>query len=117
MLIGYARVSTDDQELSLQLDALKAAGCERVFQETASGVKRDRPELAAALDFMRNGDTLVIWKLDRLARLVRQLIDTLEDFEKGGIELRYLTQPIDTTPPGANLTEPVPNRETVWRLC
>ena len=67
MLVGYARVSTQDQKPELQLDALKAAGCEKVFVEKASGAQRERPELKAALDYMRNGDTLVVWKLDRNA--------------------------------------------------
>ena len=68
MLIGYARVSTRDQTHDLQIDALQAAGCERLFEETASGAQRDRPQLAAALDYLREGDTLVVWKLDRLRR-------------------------------------------------
>ncbi|WP_197418983.1 recombinase family protein, partial [Sphingomonas sp. CCH18-H6] len=71
-----ARVSTRDQSPALQLDALRQAGCERVFMEKASGAQRDRPELKAALDYLRAGDTLVVWKLDRLARSVRQLVET-----------------------------------------
>ena len=74
MLIGYARVSTQDQTPALQLDALQAAGCERVFEERASGAQRDRPELKAVIDYARPGDTLVVWKLDRLARSIKQLI-------------------------------------------
>ncbi len=81
MLIGYARVSTQDQNPELQLDALKEAGCEKVFTEKASGAQRDRPELLAALDYMRSGDTLVVWKLDRLARSLKQLIETVEMLE------------------------------------
>ena len=68
MLVGYARVSMQDQNPALQLDALTAAGCEKVFTEKASGAQRDRPDLAAALSYMRSGDSLVVWKLDRLAR-------------------------------------------------
>jgi DNA invertase Pin-like site-specific DNA recombinase len=83
MLIGYARVSTQDQAPTLQLDALKQAGCEKVFTEKASGAQRDRPQLTAALDYMRPGDTLVVWKLDRLARSLRQLIDTVEGLQEG----------------------------------
>ena len=97
MLIGYARVSTKDQDRALQLDALNAAGCERIFEETASGAKRDREQLAAALEFMREGDTLVVWKLDRLARSMRQLIETIEDLRARKIGFRSLTENMDTT--------------------
>lgn len=103
MLIGYARVSTRDQKPHLQLDALNETGCERVFVETASGAKRERPELQAALDFMRAGDTLVIWKLDRLARSTRQLLDTVEGLAQRSIGLKALTQDIDTTTTGGRL--------------
>ncbi|MEM9765094.1 MAG: recombinase family protein [Pseudomonadota bacterium] len=103
MLIGYARVSTIDQTPQAQIDALEAAGCERVFQETASGAKKDRPELAAALDYMRGGDTLVVWKLDRLARSLSQLIETAEALKGSGIALRSLTEQIDTSTPGGTL--------------
>lgn len=103
MLVGYARVSTRDQNPATQIDALKAAGCERVFTEKASGANRDRPELRAALDYIREGDTLVVWKLDRLARSVRQLVETAEDLQRRQIGLRVLTQAIDTTTPGGRL--------------
>lgn len=103
MLVGYARVSTQDQKPALQLDALKTAGCERVFVEKASGAQRDRPELQAALDYMREGDTLVVWKLDRLARSVKQLIETVEGLEEHGIGFRSLTEAIDTTTAGGKL--------------
>ena len=103
MLIGYARVSTRDQKPHLQRDALAAAGCEKTFVETASGASRDRPQLRAALEFMRAGDTLVIWKLDRLARSTKQLIETVEDLERQGIGLKATTQSIDTTTPGGRL--------------
>jgi DNA invertase Pin-like site-specific DNA recombinase len=103
MLIGYARISTRDQKPHLQRDALREAGCERIFEETASGAKRDRPELKAALDFMRSGDSLVIWKLDRLARSTRQLLETVEEFERRGLGLKILTQNIDTTNAGGRL--------------
>ena len=103
MLVGYARVSTRDQSPTLQLDALNAAGCDRVFQEQASGAQRDRPQLKAALEYVRAGDTLVVWKLDRLARSVRQLVETAEDFQKRDIGLKVLTQQIDTTTPGGRL--------------
>lgn len=103
MLIGYARVSTQDQNPSLQTDALQAAGCERVFTEKASGAQRDRPELTAAISYMRPGDTLVVWKLDRLARSMKQLIETVEGLEDRGIGFRSLTEAIDTTTPGGKL--------------
>jgi DNA invertase Pin-like site-specific DNA recombinase len=79
MLVGYARVSTQEQDLALQLDALRGAGCRKVFEEKASGAQRERPALKAALDYMRASDTLVVWKLDRLARSLKQLIETVED--------------------------------------
>jgi DNA invertase Pin-like site-specific DNA recombinase len=103
MLVGYARVSTLDQKPTLQIDALKAAGCTRIFTEKASGAQRERPELSAALDYIRQGDTLVVWKLDRLARSMRQLIETVEDLQSRGIELRSLTESIDTATPGGRL--------------
>jgi DNA invertase Pin-like site-specific DNA recombinase len=103
MLIGYARVSTRDQKAHLQLDALRDAGCEKIFEETASGARRDRSELNAALDFMRSGDTLVVWKLDRLARSTRQLLETVEMFERRKIGLKAITQDIDTTNAGGRL--------------
>lgn len=103
MQVGYARVSTRDQNPQAQIDALNAAGCERVFTEQASGAQRDRPELRAALDYVRAGDSLVVWKLDRLARSVRQLVETAEDLAKREIGLKVLTQQIDTTTPGGRL--------------
>jgi DNA invertase Pin-like site-specific DNA recombinase len=103
MLIGYARVSTQDQNPDLQLDALKAAGCERVFVEKASGAQRERPELLAALAYLRPGDTLVVWKLDRLARSLKQLIETIEGMEARQIGFRSLTEAIDTTTSGGRL--------------
>ncbi len=103
MLVGYARVSTQDQSPHLQLDALSAAGCEKLFEEKASGAQRDRPQLSAAIDYMRNGDTLVVWKLDRLARSLKQLIETVEGLEARGIGFRSLTESIDTTNSGGRL--------------
>lgn len=103
MLVGYTRVSTQDQNPALQLDALKAAGCEKVFTEKASGAQRDRPELAAALSYMRAGDSLVVWKLDRLARSLPQLIETVAALEDQGIGFRSLTEAIDTTTAGGKL--------------
>lgn len=103
MLVGYARVSTADQNPELQLDALKAAGCERVFVEKASGAQRERPELIAALAYVRAGDAIVVWKLDRLARSMKQLIETVEGLEAKGIGFRSLTESIDTTTAGGKL--------------
>jgi DNA invertase Pin-like site-specific DNA recombinase len=104
VFVGYARVSTRDQSPDLQLDALSVAGCERIFQEKASGAKRERPQLCEALSFMRGGDTLVVWKLDRLARSTSQLIETVRDLEVRGIGFKCLTQSeIDTTTAGGRL--------------
>lgn len=104
MLIGYARTSTDRQVHDLQIDALKAAGAERIFVETISGAARDRPVLAQALSFLRRGDTLLIWRLDRLARSVRQLTETVADLEARGVQLRSLTEALDTSTPTGRLT-------------
>lgn len=103
MLVGYARVSIQDQTPQLQLDALKEAGCEKIFEEKASGAQRERPALTEALHYMRKGDTLVVWKLDRLARSLKQLIETVEDLEQREIGFRSLTENIDTTTPGGKL--------------
>jgi DNA invertase Pin-like site-specific DNA recombinase len=102
-IIGYARVSTADQTPDLQIDALKSAGAHRIFIETASGAKTDRPQLAAALDYLRPGDALAVWKLDRLARSIRQLIDTIDALDRAGCGFRSLTEVIDTTSPTGKL--------------
>ena len=94
MLVGYARVSTIDQNPELQLDALKKAGCEKIYVETASGAHRERPQLAAALNYLREGDTLVIWKLSRLARSLKLVIKTAQDMNSRSIALKVLTQNI-----------------------
>ncbi len=103
MLIGYARVSTQEQNTALQIEALESAGCEKLFTEKASGAQRDRPQLAAALDYMREGDTLVVWKLDRLARSLKQLLETVEGLEARGVGFRSLTEAMDTTTAGGKL--------------
>jgi DNA invertase Pin-like site-specific DNA recombinase len=103
MEIGYARVSTQDQHPALQLDALHTAGCLKVFVEQASGAQRDRPQLQAALDYARPGDTLVVWKLDRLARSLKQLIETIELLAAQEIGFRSLTEAIETTTAGGRL--------------
>lgn len=96
-LVAYCRVSTIDQNPELQSDALTAAGAERMFTDHASGADRDRPELAKCLAFLRKGDCLLFWKLDRLARSTIHLGQIAEDLAKRGVNLRCLTQPIDTT--------------------
>jgi DNA invertase Pin-like site-specific DNA recombinase len=103
MQIGYARVSTDEQTLHLQEDALTKAGCERLFTDTASGAKAERPGLAQALDALRPGDSLVVWRLDRLGRSLRHLMDTLLDLDKREVGFKSLTENIDTTTPGGKL--------------
>lgn len=105
MRIGYARVSTLEQSTDLQAESLRAAGCDKVFLEKASGARADRPELKRVVnDVLRPSDTLVVWKLDRLARSLKQLIATAEDLETKGIGLVSLTDAIDTTTPGGMLT-------------
>jgi Resolvase, N terminal domain len=96
-LLGYARVSTTDQHPQLQVDALTAAGCYRVYTETASGARADRPTLEQLLDQLRPGDTLVVWKLDRLGRSLRHLVDTVTGLADRGIGFRSLQEAIDTT--------------------
>ena len=101
MLIGYARVSTQDQNLDLQCDALTKAGCKKVFEDKVSGTRADRPGLAKTLEMLREGDTLVVWKLDRLGRSVKQLVDLVGVLHKQGVQFRSLTDSIDTgTPSG-----------------
>jgi DNA invertase Pin-like site-specific DNA recombinase len=103
MLIGYARVSTHDQTLSLQLDALKAARCEKIFTDTASGSTTERPGLTDALGFARSGDTLVVWRLDRLGRSLRHLIDTVTVMQERRVQFRSLQEQIDTGSSGGKL--------------
>ena len=97
MLIGYARVSSDDQNLNLQKDALTRAGCERILEDRQSGAKADRPGLRDALDYARDGDTLTVWRLDRLSRSLKDLIDLVSQLEARGIGLKSLHESIDTT--------------------
>ncbi|ANA39355.1 DNA invertase [Geobacter anodireducens] len=99
MLIGYARVSTQDQNLDLQRSALEQAGCERIYEDQVSGSRSERPGLKAMLDFIREGDTLVVWKLDRLGRSVKGLVDLVGEFSTKGINFKSLTDSIDTTTP------------------
>ncbi len=101
MLIGYARVSTQDQNLLLQHEALKKAGCRPIFDDRLSGGRSDRPGLINAFESLQNGDTLVVWKLDRLGRSVKSLIELVADLESRGIHFKSLTDAIDTgTPSG-----------------
>ncbi len=103
MRIGYARVSTQDQKPELQLDALAAAGCEQVFHEKMSGRVRDRPELEACLKALRQGDTLVVWRLDRLGRSLKDLVEIIHGLQGRGIGFQSLTESIDTTTAGGRL--------------
>lgn len=103
MIIGYARVSTDDQKLDAQTDALTAAGAERIFAEKISGTKRQRPELGALLDQLRPGDVVVVAKYDRLARSLRDLLDLVEAIKDRGAGFRSLAEDIDTTTPAGRL--------------
>ena len=103
MLIGYARVSTDEQNLDLQLSALKNASCEQTYTDKISGTKANRPGLTEALSHLREGDTLVVWRLDRLGRSLRHLIDTVTDLQDKGIEFKSITEAIDTRTSGGKL--------------
>jgi DNA invertase Pin-like site-specific DNA recombinase len=101
--VGYARVSTVDQDPALQLDALASAGCAKVFEDRASGARADRVGLRAALECVREGDVLIVWKLDRLGRSLPHLIETVTTLEKRGVGFRSLTEAIDTTTSGGRL--------------
>src|SRR3954471_6472298 len=103
MRIGYARVSTHEQNLDLQRDALTKAGCERIIEDTASGGKASRTGLAQTLDLLRQGDVLVVWRLDRLGRTLKHLIELMADLERQGIGFQSVTEAIDTTTPGGKL--------------
>lgn len=96
LLIGYARVSTQDQNLELQTEALRKAGCMKIFEDRMSGSRAERPGLAQALDTLRNGDTLVVWKLDRLGRSVKHLVDLVGELQQRGGQFKSLTDSIDT---------------------
>ena len=101
MLIGYARVSTQDQNLSLQLEALKKAGCEKIFKDKTSGSRADRPGLNKALELLRKDDTLIVWKLDRLGRSVKHLVNLVGELRQEGVQFKSITDSIDTgTPSG-----------------
>lgn len=97
MIIGYARVSTKDQNLDLQIEALKKAGCEKIFKEKVSGATKERPELDAMIKHLRLGDTVVVWKLDRLGRSLKNIIDLVLDFNKKEVIVKGLTDGVDTS--------------------
>jgi DNA invertase Pin-like site-specific DNA recombinase len=103
MIIGYARVSTQDQNLELQVDALEKAGGEQIFQEKFTGKLRERPELSRCLRMLRQGDVLVVWKLDRLARSLKDLVEIVQDLHDREIGFKSLTESIDTTSSGGHL--------------
>jgi DNA invertase Pin-like site-specific DNA recombinase len=103
MLIGYARVSTQDQTLNLQKDALEKAGCSKIFTDTISGATLERPGLEKALAFIRPGDTLVVWRLDRLGRSLKHLIETITTLHERQIGFKSITENIDTTTSGGKL--------------
>jgi DNA invertase Pin-like site-specific DNA recombinase len=101
MFIGYARVSTQDQNLELQREALSQAGCQKLFEDKMSGTRADRPGLVKALKMLQEGDTLVVWKLDRLGRSVKQLVDLVGELHQQGVQFKSVTDAIDTgTPSG-----------------
>lgn len=103
MRVGYARVSTGEQDTGLQLDALRAAGCERIFEDVGSGSLHSRPKLDEMIAFVRPGDVVVIWKLDRLGRSLRHLLDLVAGLESRGVGLASVTEAMDTTTPGGRL--------------
>ena len=102
-LVGYARVSTLEQDEALQIDALKSAGCDRLYVDKASGTLERRPALDLMLDQLRTGDTVVVWRLDRLGRSLRHLIEIFSDLDNRGVAVRSLTESIDTATPGGRL--------------
>jgi DNA invertase Pin-like site-specific DNA recombinase len=103
MIVGYARVSTQDQSLDLQSDALRTAGCEEIFSEKITGKQRERPELQNCLRMLRKGDVLVVWKLDRLARSLKDLVELITELEAKQVGFRSITEAIDTTTAGGKL--------------
>ena len=103
MQVGYARVSTTEQNIALQMDALKNAGCRKIFDDKLGGAGSDRPGLKAALGYVRRGDTLLVWRLDRLGRSLKDLIDIITSLEKRGIGFKSVQESIDTTTSGGRL--------------
>src|SRR4029077_2622859 len=107
MQLGYGRVSTNEQDTAAQVSALKSAGCEKIFREKASGGRWDRPELHRLLDQLRQGDVLVVWKLDRLSRSLRDVLTLMERLEEAEAGFRSLTEAIDTTTPAGRMLMPM----------
>lgn len=103
MIVGYARVSTQDQNPEYQVDALEKVGCEQIFQEKVTGKLRERPELSQCLRMLRKGDTLTVWKLDRLARSLKDLVEIVQDLNEREVGFKSLTESIDTTSSGGRL--------------
>ena len=103
MIIGYARVSTIEQDTALQLDNLQRSGCEKIYQESVSGISKTRPELDKCLDNLRSGDTLIVWRLDRLGRSLKDLVSIITDLELRNVGFRSITEAIDTTTSGGKL--------------
>jgi DNA invertase Pin-like site-specific DNA recombinase len=103
LIIGYARVSTIEQDTALQLDNLQRSGCEKIYQESVSGISKTRPELDKCLDNLRSGDTLVVWRLDRLGRSLKDLVSIITDLELRNVGFRSVTEAVDTTTPGGKL--------------
>ena len=103
MKFGYCRCSSDDQNLYLQRDALQAVGCDHIFEEKESGAKIDRPELLRLMERLRSGDVVVVWRLDRLGRSLKHLIEIVEKLEEMGVGFQSVTEPIDTTTSGGKL--------------
>ncbi len=101
--IGYMRISTNDQDTALQRDALENLGCSKIFEDTSSGAKAERPGLTKCLEFLREGDTLVVWRLDRLGRSLKDLIKQINDLENRGVGFHSITENIDTTTAGGKL--------------
>jgi DNA invertase Pin-like site-specific DNA recombinase len=104
MKIGYARVSTKEQNLSMQIDALEKEGCKRIFQEKIGGAKADRPQLRKMIEQLREGDVIITWKLDRLGRSLRDLVNLINEIQDKGAGLKSLNDSIDTTTPQGKLT-------------
>ncbi len=103
MILGYARVSTKDQNLNLQIEALKKAGCEKIYQEKISGATKERPELINLIEHLREGDVVMVWKLDRLGRSIKNIIDLVLELNQKKVIIKGLTDGVDTSTPNGRL--------------